>query len=805
MIYQLLVIALSILFNPQASSEVSPSISVGTEHFIHGNSIELYSLDGWLYRIGDDPEWASPSTPIQGWEPVSLGMFSGEVPIEWDGTGWFKTAIEVDSSLIGKEMGIQGRIYGAMEVYLNGELIGRAGVVGDGFESEKSIGYFDPIYFSFDDQQVHHLAIRYSNHNYKAAWHQAPIGPLLTLGFAEDIETLYRERSAELIQAQYINFIQMGFFIALAMLHLILFWYYPTERANLIYGVMMFAVFIGSYYSTILGDTYLPENFIRYLRGEGLFVTLFSVLNIFFVYDVTKRNINWLPVLFSLLALPLIYLIVTNPAAGRPYFALFLYSSFLIAIGFFARDRIVKKWRNLDIILAVYTLYFVLILPRTIGVAFASPDFDFLWAQNYFVFALAGFLIPIGYSVYLAKDIAVTNRNLEQKLDENEKLTTGKLRAEQDKQQLIQRQKEQLEQKVAARTADLKKSLEELRAAQDQLVQQEKLASLGQLTAGIAHEIKNPLNFVNNFSEVSLELVEEVREEVRRVTDDGGRESEKEKVKSEKEKSPFEGGSERSEQGDDRAIFLGQSKNIETDSSSSNPPLNPLQGGEAGSSNDPSLLLEILDDIEANLRKIHEHGSRADGIVKSMLQHSRGGDGKMEPTPLNPLIKEYVNLAFHGMRASKEPINVDIDLQLDERVGEVPLVAEDFSRVILNLCNNAFDAMREKQGSGYKEPRILGTANSTQQGSGGYEPKLTVRTKSDNGKVIIEIEDNGPGIPEDIQSKILQPFFTTKKGTEGTGLGLSITNDIVKAHGGELSLVSNPQSGTKFRIAFPNN
>lgn len=113
--------------------------------------------------------------------------------------------------------------------------------------------------------------------------------------------------------------------------------------------------------------------------------------------------------------------------------------------------------------------------------------------------------------------------------------------------------------------------------------------------------------------------------------------------------------------------------------------------------------------------------------------------------------------------------------------------------------------MREKQGSGYKEPRILGTANSTQQGSGGYEPKLTVRTKSDNGKVIIEIEDNGPGIPEDIQSKILQPFFTTKKGTEGTGLGLSITNDIVKAHGGELSLVSNPQSGTKFRIAFPNN
>jgi signal transduction histidine kinase len=176
-----------------------------------------------------------------------------------------------------------------------------------------------------------------------------------------------------------------------------------------------------------------------------------------------------------------------------------------------------------------------------------------------------------------------------------------------------------------------------------------------------------------------------------------------------------------------------------------------------------------------------------------MLMHSRGGDGKMEPTPLNPLINEYVNLAFHGMRAGKEPINVDIDLQLDESVGEVPLIAEDFSRVILNLCNNAFDAMREKQGAGQRA-----------QGSGGYEPKLNVRTKSDNGKVTIEIEDNGPGIPDEIKDKILQPFFTTKKGTQGTGLGLSITNDIIKAHVGDLEIKTNPGVRTCFSIKLPS-
>ena len=269
----------------------------------------------------------------------------------------------------------------------------------------------------------------------------------------------------------------------------------------------------------------------------------------------------------------------------------------------------------------------------------------------------------------------------------------------------LQKKNEQIE----IQNHKLEDTLEKLKATQNQLIHSEKMASLGELTAGIAHEIKNPLNFVTNFSELSKDLLDEMIEEL-------------------------------------------------------------VQGNIENATDTAGF-------IKDNLEKINHHGKRADGIVKSMLQHSRGGSGEMAPIPFNPLIKEYINLAFHGMRAGKHPINVDIKLDLDDSIGEVSLFAEDFSRVIVNLCNNGFDAMRYKlTGDGGPET--------------GYVPKLSVRTKSDNGKVIIEIEDNGPGIPDEIRDKILQPFFTTKKGTDGTGLGLSITNEIVKAHGGELNVDS---------------
>ena len=295
-------------------------------------------------------------------------------------------------------------------------------------------------------------------------------------------------------------------------------------------------------------------------------------------------------------------------------------------------------------------------------------------------------------------------------------------------------QKSELEKLVAERTSEILKQKEEIQDALDhlqstqvQLIQQEKLASLGQLTAGIAHEIKNPLNFVNNFSELSVDFLEEIGEEMSKISDSPEKEN----------------------------------------------------------------ILELLEDVKSNLVKIRHHGSRADSIVRSMLMHSRGGTGSIDPTDLNALIREYANLAFHGMRANPNPINVDVKLELEENLPMVELNSEDFGRVILNLAKNAFDAMRDKIATGQSEQR-------------NYLPELAISTQSLKEGIKIRFEDNGPGISEDIQDKILQPFFTTKKGTEGTGLGLSITHDIIKRHNGSLTIHSQLGKGTQFIIFIPN-
>lgn len=254
---------------------------------------------------------------------------------------------------------------------------------------------------------------------------------------------------------------------------------------------------------------------------------------------------------------------------------------------------------------------------------------------------------------------------------------------------------------------------------QTQLIQAEKMASLGELTAGIAHEIQNPLNFVNNFSEVNTELIDELNDEIQKGN---------------------------------------------------------LTGAQA-----------LAKSIQENEKKIVHHGKRADGIVKGMLQHSRSSSNKKEPTDINALCEEYLRLAYHGLRAKDKSFNAKFEFNPDASLPIVIVVPQDIGRVILNLINNAFYAVTERR----------------KQQPDGYEPEVIVSTLKMEDKIEIRVKDNGPGVPDSIKDKIFQPFFTTKPTGQGTGLGLSLSYDIVKTHGGELTVETREGNGTEFSIQLP--
>jgi signal transduction histidine kinase len=267
---------------------------------------------------------------------------------------------------------------------------------------------------------------------------------------------------------------------------------------------------------------------------------------------------------------------------------------------------------------------------------------------------------------------------------------------------------------------NLDKAFKALKSTQTQLIQSEKIASLGELTAGIAHEIQNPLNFINNFSDVNTELIDEMQLEI--------------------------------EKGDLKEIKA------------------------------------IALDIQENEKKINMHGKRADSIVKGMLQHSRVSSGKKELTDINKLTDEYLRLSYHGLRAKDKSFNSDSTTHFDPNLQKINVVPQDIGRVLLNIFNNAFYAVNEKQKTAGED----------------YRPEVTITTAMEDQHIVISVKDNGDGIPDAIKDKIMQPFFTTKPTGEGTGLGLSLSYDIVvKGHGGSINVRSMPNEGAELIISLP--
>lgn len=335
--------------------------------------------------------------------------------------------------------------------------------------------------------------------------------------------------------------------------------------------------------------------------------------------------------------------------------------------------------------------------------------------------------IEAGAEDYLVKPFntvlmrARTGAALEKKrLRDQEKEMIRQLKEDQEKQAGLLRE-------LASANWELAETMDRLKETQEKLIVQEKLASLGALTAGIAHEIKNPLNFVTNFATLTVDLASEIEAEI---------------------------GKFRQAMDEDASSYLD----------------------------------ELLGDLRLNAEKINEHGRRADAIVRSMLLHSSGNAGQWQKTDINALAAEFLNLAYHGMRAQSPTFNLTLETDYDPAVEPIEAVSQDLGRVLLNLFNNACFALDEKK-------KKLGDS---------YSPVLSVRTRRLGSEVEIRIRDNGSGIPKDVVEKIFNPFFTTKPPGQGTGLGLSISHEImVREHNGDIRVESQEGEFTEFVLTLP--
>ena len=261
----------------------------------------------------------------------------------------------------------------------------------------------------------------------------------------------------------------------------------------------------------------------------------------------------------------------------------------------------------------------------------------------------------------------------------------------------------------------------------EQLKKQEKLASLGLLSAGSAHEIQNTLNFVINFSKMSDKLLQDLTEIL-----------------------------------EDHVDKLSEDDREEID--------------------------DIVADLQENLKKIAEHGERAISIIQGILLVSRGKENEFRPTDICKLVKEYVWLSYHAMRANDKSFNISIHEDYEENLPPMMVIPQDLSRAILNVMNNACYAVRKK----------------SQETSEGYLPEISVSVAVKDNQIIINIADNGEGMNDEVKQRLYENFFTTKPIGQGTGLGMSIVRDIIEnKHEGKVTFESTLGKGTTFTFTIP--
>ena len=690
---------------------------------LHDPGVSFVVLDeGWTYHMGDQLEASRIDYEGHDWKPIRPNADIVEsIPADAKtGIGWVRLRFRVTATARKQQLAMMLRQSVASEIYLNGKSIAQYGVIST--NPSKIVAddpMHEPVQLDISNDSIQVLAVRFAiQPGIRYTKHYGASNPFFSITVVRN--NIAVEKYKGIYMRPWLDLFMQGIIFMVFIVHFSFFIMLPVRRANLYFALAALFSVIGTMTHNYYSYGARPDEKFFLAVMTSVFYASHQIFMFTSIHSYLKlRTKVWFWILvalesFGILLAALWYKKGWNLLGWLPLVCYL----FIIVVSSVAQRRQVKEARILTIGFSIACVSFLIFLVYAI----VQPTHHFLvplFNPPTFAFLIYTLAPPAAVSFFLAYDFAKTSKRLQDKLYEVEILSRKNVAVEKEKQELLASQNIQLEAKVHERTAALNHSLDELKSAQSLLIQSAKMASLGELTAGIAHEIQNPLNFVNNFSDVNSELIDDANKEI-----------------------------------------------------------------DNGNISDVKTILEIIKDNE---EKINHHGKRADAIVKGMLQHSRSSVGGKEPTDINALAYEYLRLAFHGWRAKDKKFNVNLISEFDQAITPVVVVRQDIGRVILNLINNAFYTVTERN----------------KQNPVGYEPTVYLTTKKSGHGVLITVKDNGNGIPQRLLDKIFHPFFTTKPSGQGTGLGLSLSYDIVKAHNGELKVITKEGEGSEFFIQLP--
>ena len=585
---------------------------------------------GWKFHSGDNTIWAMPNIDDSKWENINPAKNIYDLPqVRNANICWLRLNLQLDSSLVGKPLALVIVQIGASEIYLNGRLIKRFGQVSSDPEKLQTFNpHGKPLSLQFTSGLQQVFAIRYAIDK-SAPYFKADPTICFSVNLQQPDQAVENYATSTFIFLSSWYF-QFGIYLLLSVIHLFFFIYYPIKKVNLYFAIYIFAFSITYLWGGVY--TFIHE-MTQVFIGQVVFIIAAAISSIFLIIAVYKLFNRSTDIFFKsiIILCVLATLVMFLPYEWSSYslgFAFFISGLGTMRVCILAMRR---KQPGAIVVLVGQLISLLFFITDTVAVyestSFSNSNLSLL------IISVAFLCPPIFISILLAKEFAQTNISLHKQLEQVEKLSLKTIVQEKEKQQILAEQNEMLERKVTERTTALNNSLQELKSTQAQLIQSEKMASLGELTAGIAHEIQNPLNFVNNFSEVNKEMLEELK-------------AERLKPKAER---------------------------------------------------DEKTEAEIIEDVIANEEKINHHGKRADAIVKGMLQHSRKSEGTKEPTDINALCDEYLRLSYHGLRAKDKSFNATLNTAYDETIGNNNIIPQDIGRVLLNLFNNAFYATNQKQ------------------------------------------------------------------------------------------------------------